>query len=280
MASRLGYTGVFGDNMKQAGSLFGSAIMESMGYEDEDKAVDRIIREADWDTDEGKQAALNSVRSISPDGYTELVKQLNETARAEAETANIELQMRTNELASIKALKSGSWATEWQLDPSQNGAGPTLQRWLRANGYGTTKKELKEIEGITTTAQAATFLNEKIDTGASGIIKDMQEHMNLARSMYIDSKVYQTYNERHNIDTPKIDATGEVVTPDENDFDTQLDEAGNIDGDATVSASNDGAGRTTFANITPTELINKQPIEKTTNVFQGPAGAGRGPTIK
>jgi hypothetical protein len=93
MASRLGYTGVFGDNMKQAGSLFGSAIMESMGYEDEDKAVDRIIREADWDTDEGKQAALNSVRSISPDGYTELVKQLNETARAEAETANIELQM-------------------------------------------------------------------------------------------------------------------------------------------------------------------------------------------
>lgn len=277
----LGYTSVFGNNMREAGSLFGSAIMESMGYENEEAAVDRIIKEADWDTDEGKQAALNAVRSISPDGYTELVKQLNETAIAEAQTASIEMKMRDNELASIKALKQGAWATEWQLDPGQNGAAVTLQRWLRANGYGSTEDELKEIKGITTAAQAATYLNKKIDTGASGIIKDMQEHMNLARTMYIDSKVYQTYNERHNIQ-PTIDATGASLSevPDAAlDFEAaleSLDGAGSIDGDTISSTGQEG--RTTFANITPSVLVNKEPKKKTTTEFKGPAGSNKGPS--
>ena len=252
MPTQAGYTSAFGKGMREAGSLFGSAIMESMGYENEEKAVDRIIRDADWDTDEGKQAALSAVRSISPDGYAELVKQLNETARAEAETANIELQMQTNELASIKALKSGAWATEWQLDAGPTGAAVTLHNWLRANGY-----KDAEIEEITTTAQAATFLNEKIKTGASGIIKNMHEHMNDSRNMYIDSKMYQTYNERHGIEQPKIDATGAVVNTDENDFDAALTEAGNSDGNTTTAVTN---GRTSFSGKTLGELTQSKSL--------------------
>ena len=254
----LGYTSVFGKGMREAGSLFGSAIMESMGYENEEKAVDRIIRNADWDTDEGKEAALNAVRSISPDGYAELVKQLNETARAEAETANIELQMQTNELASIKALKSGAWATDWQLDAGPTGAVVTLHNWLRANGY-----KDAEIEEITTTAQAATFLNEKIKTGASGIIKNMHEHMNNSRNMYIDSKMYQTYNERHGIEQPKIDATGLDVTATENDFDAALTKAGNIDGTTTKTVTD---GRQSFAGVSPHDLTPKQKAKKRSNI--------------
>jgi hypothetical protein len=258
MPTQAGYTSVFGKGMREAGSLFGSAIMESMGYENEEKAVDRIIRNADWDTDEGKETALNAVRSISPDGYAELVKQLNETARAEAETANIELQMQTNELASIKALKSGTWATDWQLDAGPTGAAVTLQNWLRANGY-----KDAEIKEITTTAQAATFLNEKIKTGASGIIKDMYKHMNDSRNMYIDNKMYQTYNERHGIEQPKIDATGAVVNTDENDFDAALTDAGNIDGNATTAVTN---GRTSFAGVSPHDLTPKQKAKKRSDI--------------
>ena len=254
MPTQAGYTDVFGKGMREAGSLFGSAIMESMGYENEEKAVDRIIRNADWDTDEGKETALNAVRSISPNGYAELVKQLNETARAEAETANIEMQMQNAELSSIKALKSGTWATDWQLDAGPTGAAVTLQNWLRANGY-----KSEEIADITTTAQAATFLNEKIDTGASGTIRIMQEYMNNSRNMYIENKMYQTYNERHNIDTPKIDATGAVVNTDENDFDAALTEAGNSDGNTTTAVTN---GRTSFSGKTLHDLTQTESLRE------------------
>ena len=258
MPTQAGYTSVFGEGMREAGSLFGSAIMESMGYENEEKAVDRIIRNADWDTDEGKETALNAVRSISPDGYAELVKQLNETARAEAETANIELQMQNAELASIKALKSGTWATDWQLDAGPTGAAVTLQNWLRANGY-----KSEEIADITTTAQSATFLNEKIDTGASGTIRIMQEYMNNSRNMYIENKMYQTYNERHGIEQPKIDATGLDVTATGNDFDAALTKAGNIDGETTKTVTD---GRQSFAGVSPQDLTPKLETEKRSNI--------------
>ena len=101
------------------------------------------------------------------------------------------------------------------------------------------------------------MLNEKIKTGASGIIKNMHEHMNDSRNMYIDSKMYQTYNERHGIEQPKIDATGAVVNTDENDFDTALDEAGNIDGNATTAVTN---GRTSFSGKTLGELTQSKSL--------------------
>ena len=268
----LGYTSVFGDNMREAGSLFGSAIMESMGYEDEEAAVDRIIREADWGTDEGKQAALNAVRSISPDGYTELVKQLNETATAEAQTANIEMQMRNNELASIKALNATKFATEFMLDGGPNGQGVQLANWLRSQGYTE-----DEIEGVTTPALAAQFLNSKIDKNASGIINQMVNHMKAAQSNYSDMRMYEVYNSRNN---PVIDATGASVTQEpvaDLDFDTALDIAGNIDGNTTVSSSGQ-EGRTTFAGVTPSEVVNKEPKKKTNTEFKGPAGSGKGPS--
>ena len=254
----LGYSQDIIDNAGEAGSMFGSAIMESMGYENEGKAVDRIIRNADWDTDEGKETALNAVRSISPNGYAELVKQLNETARAEAETANIEMQMQNAELSSIKALKSGTWATDWQLDAGPTGAAVTLQNWLRANGY-----KSEEIADITTTAQAATFLNEKIDTGASGTIRIMQEYMNKARNMYIENKMYQTYNERHGIEQPKIDATGLDVTATGNDFDAALTDAGNIDGKTAKTVT---GGRQSFAGVFPHDLTLKQKVKKRSDI--------------
>jgi hypothetical protein len=254
----LGYSQDIIDNAGEAGSMFGSAIMESMGYENEGKAVDRIIRNADWDTDEGKETALNAVRSISPNGYAELVKQLNETARAEAETANIEMQMQNAELSSIKALKSGTWATDWQLDAGPTGAAVTLQNWLRANGY-----KSEEIADITTTAQAATFLNEKIDTGASGTIRIMQEYMNNSRNMYIENKMYQTYNERHGIEQPKIDATGLDVTATGNDFDAALTDAGNIDGKTAKTVT---GGRQSFAGVFPHDLTLKQKVKKRSDI--------------
>jgi hypothetical protein len=242
----------------RTGQMFGKAADAILGVEDADAAVERILQNADWTTEEGKETALNAVRSISPDGYAELVKQLNETARAEAETANIEMQMQNAELSSIKALKSGTWATDWQLDAGPTGAAVTLQNWLRANGY-----KSEEIADITTTAQAATFLNKKIDTGASGNIRIMQEYMNNSRNMYIENKMYQTYNERHGIEQPKIDATGLDITATENDFDAALTKAGNIDGTTTKTVTD---GRQSFAGVPPQDLTPKLETEKRSNI--------------
>ena len=242
------------------------------GFQDEEDLLQEIYETSDFTTDEGRQKALNAIKNISPDKYTELVTQLNETAKAEAQTANIEMQMKNNELASIKALNSTKFATEFMLDAGPNGQGVQLANWLRSQGYTE-----DEIEGVTTPALAAQFLNSKIDTNASGIISQMVNHMKAAQSNYLDMRMYEVYNSRNN---PVTNETSPVVSQEsmaDLDFDAALDIAGNIDGDTTVSSSGE-KGRTTFANVTPSQVVTNQnkitlPLE-----FQGPAGAGRGPS--
>ena len=242
------------------------------GFQDEEDLLQEIYETSDFTTDEGRQKALNAIKNISPDKYTELVTQLNETAKAEAQTANIEMQMKNNELASIKALNSTKFATEFMLDAGPNGQGVQLANWLRSQGYTE-----DEIEGVTTPALAAQFLNSKIDKNASGIISQMVNHMKAAQSNYLDMRMYEVYNSRNN---PVTNETSPVVSQEsmaDLDFDAALDIAGNIDGDTTVSSSGE-KGRTTFANVTPSQVVTNQnkitlPLE-----FQGPAGAGRGPS--
>ena len=242
------------------------------GFQDEEDLLQEVYETSDFTTDEGRQKALNAIKNISPDKYTELVTQLNETAKAEAQTANIEMQMKNNELASIKALNSTKFATEFMLDAGPNGQGVQLANWLRSQGYTE-----DEIEGVTTPALAAQFLNSKIDKNASGIISQMVNHMKAAQSNYLDMRMYEVYNSRNN---PVTNETSPVVSQEsmaDLDFDAALDIAGNIDGDTTVSSSGE-KGRTTFANVTPSQVVTNQnkitlPLE-----FQGPAGAGRGPS--
>lgn len=242
------------------------------GFQDEEDLLQEIYETSDFTTDEGRQKALNAIKNISPDKYTELVTQLNETAKAEAQTANIEMQMKNNELASIKALNSTKFATEFMLDAGPNGQGVQLANWLRSQGYTE-----DEIEGVTTPALAAQFLNSKIDTNASGIISQMVNHMKAAQSNYLDMRMYEVYNSRNN---PVTNETSPVVSQEsmaDLDFDAALDIAGNIDGDTTVSSSGE-KGRTTFANVTPSQVVTNQNKITLPSEFQGPAGAGRGPS--
>ena len=243
------------------------------GFQDEEDLLQEIYETSDFTTDEGRQKALNAIKNISPDKYTELVTQLNQTAKAEAQTADIEMQMKNNELASIKALNSTKFATEFMLDAGPNGQGVQLANWLRSQGYTE-----DEIEGVTTPALAAQFLNSKIDKNASGIISQMVNHMKAAQSNYLDMKMYEVYNSRNN---PVTDETSPVVSQEsmaDLDFDAALDIAGNIDGDTTVSSSGE-KGRTTFANLTPSQVVvNNQNKVTLPSEFKGPVGTKRGPS--
>jgi len=242
------------------------------GFQDEEDLLQEIYETSDFTTDEGRQKALNAIKNISPDKYTELVTQLNQTAKAEAQTADIEMQMKNNELASIKALNSTKFATEFMLDAGPNGQGVQLANWLRSQGYTE-----DEIEGVTTPALAAQFLNSKIDKNASGIISQMVNHMKAAQSNYLDMRMYEVYNSRNN---PVTNEALPVVSQEsmaDLDFDAALDIAGNIDGDTTVSSSGE-KGRTTFANVTPSQVITNQNKVTLPSEFKGPAGTNRGPS--
>ena len=245
------------------------------GFQDEEDLLQEIYETSDFTTDEGRQKALNAIKNISPDKYTELVTQLNQTAKAEAQTADIEMQMKNNELASIKALNSTKFATEFMLDAGPNGQGVQLANWLRSQGYTE-----DEIEGVTTPALAAQFLNSKIDKNASGIISQMVNHMKAAQSNYLDMKMYEVYNSRNN---PVTDETSPVVSQEsmaDLDFDAALDIAGNIDGDTNTTVSSSGEkGRTTFANLTPSQVVvNNQNKVTLPSEFKGPVGTKRGPS--
>tara|TARA_R110002012_G_scaffold212304_2_gene383383 strand:+ start:846 stop:1709 length:864 start_codon:yes stop_codon:yes gene_type:complete len=242
------------------------------GFQDEEDLLQEIYETSDFTTDEGRQKALNAIKNISPDKYTELVTQLNQTAKAEAQTADIEMQMKNNELASIKALNSTKFATEFMLDAGPNGQGVQLANWLRSQGYTE-----DEIEGVTTPALAAQFLNSKIDKNASGIISQMVNHMKAAQSNYLDMRMYEVYNSRNN---PVTNEALPVVSQEsmaDLDFDAALDMAANIDGDTTVSSSGE-KGRTTFANVTPSQVITNQNKVTLPSEFKGPAGTNRGPS--
>ena len=242
------------------------------GFQDEEDLLQEIYETSDFTTDEGRQKALNAIKNISPDKYTELVTQLNQTAKAEAQTAGIEMQMKNNELASIKALNSTKFATEFMLDAGPNGQGVQLANWLRSQGYTE-----DEIEGVTTPALAAQFLNSKIDKNASGIISQMVNHMKAAQSNYLDMRMYEVYNSRNN---PVTNEASPVVSQEsmaDLDFDAALDIAGNIDGDTTVSSSGE-KGRTTFANVTPSQVTTNQNKVTLPSEFKGPAGTNRGPS--
>ena len=242
------------------------------GFQDEEDLLQEIYETSDFTTDEGRQKALNAIKNISPDKYTELVTQLNQTAKAEAQTAGIEMQMKNNELASIKALNATKFATEFMLDAGPNGQGVQLANWLRSQGYTE-----DEIEGVTTPALAAQFLNSKIDKNASGIISQMVNHMKAAQSNYLDMRMYEVYNSRNN---PVTNEASPVVSQEsmaDLDFDAALDIAGNIDGDTTVSSSGE-KGRTTFANVTPSQVIANQNKVTLPSEFKGPAGTNRGPS--
>jgi len=188
MPTQAGYTSVFGEGMREAGSLFGSAIMESMGYENKEKAVDRILKNGDWTTEEGREAMLAEVGAIDPEAHGELQKQMLEAEQTKSLTEQTRISRETAILTRVSAMHGPELIRKFQSDEGPTGQHQAIATWLRNNGIVTDEAELMNI---TTTAQAAIAINNKIDTGASQWVKDMNKFVGDMQTAYIKRGVYE-----------------------------------------------------------------------------------------
>ena len=138
-----------------------SGVGKLFGFQDEEDMLLEIYENADFSTPEGRQAAVNAVMRINPEEGNKLQKQLSDAATAEAATLKMEIDTENAQLARVKAMYTPTLQIQYQRDQGPNGQHQAIATWLRNNGIVTDEAELMKI---TTTAQAAAVINNKIKT--------------------------------------------------------------------------------------------------------------------
>ena len=188
MPTQAGYTSVFGEGMREAGSLFGSAIMETMGYENKEKAVDRILKNGDWTTEEGREAMLAEVGAIDSEAHGELQKQMLEAEQTKSLTEQTRISREAAILQRVSAMNGPELIRKFQSDEGPTGQHQAIATFLRDNGIEDRPEELLKI---TTTAQAAALINKRIEKGASEWVKNMYKYVGDMQTAYIKRGVYE-----------------------------------------------------------------------------------------
>ena len=203
---------------ERVGQMFGKAADAILGVEDADAAVERILQNADWTSEKGRADMLAAVGAIDPEAHGELQKQLLEAEQTKSLTEQTRISRETAILQRVKAMNGPQLIRKFQSDEGPTGQHQVIATWLRNNGIVTDEAELMNI---TTTAQAAIAINNKIDTGASQWVKDMNKFVSDIQLAYVTQGVYdiaglgdaglqtdieaQTLNMPALVETPEVD---------------------------------------------------------------------------
>mgnify|MGYP003656818064 CR=1 FL=1 len=175
------------ENADQTGMLLGKAADAIMGVEDEEAAVDRLIRNSDMETKEGRDALLKAVGKISPLAYEELQTQMNQTAVANATTANTLMNSENQLIAHKQKIFGGKYAREFERDASASGEGFAIHYFLQKNEIDFDPAKVKTI------AQAEALIKKHM--GKDSAYKDTQKQLNsyvgLQRQTFITMRATQ-----------------------------------------------------------------------------------------
>ena len=170
-----------------AGSMLTGGVMNALGYEDKDSALERVFKEADFSTDEGKEAALAAVAKIDPDAYQEMITQFSNTANTEAATANTLMNTENQLIAHKQKIFGGKYAREFERDASANGEGFAIHYFLQKNEIDFDPAKVKTI------AQAEALIKKHM--GKDSAYKDRQKQLNsyvgLQRQTFITMRATQ-----------------------------------------------------------------------------------------
>ena len=184
MASYMDYAATRG---QKTGMLLGKAADAVMGVEDEEAAVERLIRDSDMETKEGRDALLKAVGRISPDALAELQTQMNQTAVSNATTANTLMNSENQLIAHKQKIFGGKYAREFERDASASGEGFAIHYFLQKNEIDFDPAKVKTI------AQAEALIKKHM--GKDSAYKDTQKQLNsyvgLQREMFITMRATQ-----------------------------------------------------------------------------------------
>ena len=207
----LGRSASMTEDAGAAGSMFGTAVMSSMGFEDKEAAVTRILQGADWETEEGRAALLAEVGKIDPDAYAELQKQMNTTAVANATTANTLMNSENQLIAHKQKIFGGKYAREFERDASASGEGFAIHYFLQKNDITFDAAKVKTI------AQAEALIKKHMgkDSNFKGTQKQLNAYVGEQKQMFILMRATQDAGVEMTSGSPENSATP-------NNFDTTM----------------------------------------------------------
>ena len=184
----------------------GTGFRGMLGLQNKEEAVNSILQGADYNTPEGRKAALDQIKGIDPAKWEVLNKKnqdyelslLSKQAYAQqVELQNKSLQIKQEEQAAQKRVpKLGNW---WDVNKKQS----AISYWLKANHD---EEVLKDVDWAKMTEAKAKALLRKIHKGGAGQqIKTMETALQQQRNTHI---VNNKYNEDASVaDAPLTDAT-------------------------------------------------------------------------
>ena len=184
MASYMDYAATRG---QKTGMLLGKAADAVMGVEDEEAAVDRLIRDSDMETKEGRDALLQAVGKISPDAFAELQTQMNQTAVSNATTANTLMNSENQLIAHKQKIFGGKYAREFERQAGPNGEGFAIHYFLQKNDITFDAAKVKTI------AQAEALIKKHMgkDSNFKGTQKQLNSYVGLQRQTFITMRATQ-----------------------------------------------------------------------------------------
>ena len=203
----------------RTGQMFGKAADAILGVEDADAAVERILQNADWTTEEGRAKLLAEVGAIDPEAHGELQKQLLEAEQAKESTFNVKMNTENQLIAHKQKIFGPIYAKDFERDASNVGEGFAIHYFL-------TKNEIKfNPEKVKTIAQAKAAIKKHMGKNSAykGTQNQLDAYVEQQRNMYILMRATQdagveltdgstTPTQTNKFDTPRTDT---VDTPDE-----------------------------------------------------------------
>jgi hypothetical protein len=172
---------------QKTGMLLGKAADAVMGVEDEEAAVERLIRDSDMETQEGRDALLKEVGKISPDAFAELQTQMNQTAVANATTANTLMNSENQLIAHKQKIFGGKYAREFEREAGPSGEGFAIHYFLQKNEIDFVPEQVKTI------AQAEALIKKHMgkDSNYKGTQKQLNSYVGEQRQMFITMRATQ-----------------------------------------------------------------------------------------
>jgi len=214
----LGRSASMTEDAGAAGSLFGSAIMGAMGYEDAEAAVERVLKEADWSTEQGKADMLAKVGAIDPEAHGELQKQLLEAEQTREATSNIKMDTENKLIGHKLKLNKGIYAKEWERQGGAGGMEFNIQYFL--DRYDIPYEPTK----VRTVAAAKSAITKHLgDKNDNNTLKDLDTYLGQQMEMFVTMRATQDASKELGYEVPKNTEAQAFDTPRGNDTETDTD---------------------------------------------------------
>jgi len=217
----------------RTGQMFGKAADAILGVEDAEAAVERVLMNGDWTTEEGKAKMLAEVGAIDPEAHGELQKQMLEAEQTKEATANVKMNTENQLIAHKQKIFGSIYARDFERDASNVGEGVAIHYFLTKNDIKFDPKKVKTIAQ----AEAAIKKHMGKDSNYKNTQKQLNTYVLQQRDMYILRRATQDAG---------VELTSGSITATPNKFDTSLTDTAD-----TVDTSDDTKTQAVPENFNP-----------------------------